>query len=65
MTREVPSSVRLAASKSRLEWFPGEQDVPGPASLVFILESVGPMIGSQKPRALSGRVNIVKEEDQE
>jgi hypothetical protein len=65
VTREVPLSVRLAASKYRLEWFPGERDVPGPVSLVFILESVAPMIGSQKPRALSGRVNIVEVEDQE
>jgi hypothetical protein len=33
--------------------------VPGPVSLAFILESVAPMIGSQKPRVLWGRVNIV------
>jgi hypothetical protein len=65
-TQEVPLSVRLAVSTYRLEWFPGEKDVPGPASLVFIPESVEPMIGSQKPRVLSGRVNIVLEaEDQE
>jgi hypothetical protein len=65
VTREVPLSVRLTVSKYRLEWFPGEKDVPGPVSLVFILESVAPMIGSQKPRALSERVNIVEAEDQE
>ena len=66
VTQEVPLSARLAASNYRLEcWFPGEKDVPGPASPVFTLESVAPMIGSQKPRALSERVNIVKVEDRE
>jgi hypothetical protein len=62
VTREVLFSVRYAVSKYRLAWFPGEKAVPGPASLVLILESVAPMIGSQKPRVLSRRVNFVKDE---
>jgi hypothetical protein len=45
VTREVPLSERLAVSKFRLEWFPGEKAVPGPVSLAFILESVAPTRG--------------------
>jgi hypothetical protein len=59
--RRSPSLlVRLAVSTCRLGGFLGRRVCQGRASLVFILESVAPMIGHQKPLTCSlGAVNIV------